>query len=99
MVHGCGVRTPIAAAVAAATCGFAIDEHIPKGGILLPAATSVIVAIGFEPPRHVACDVAFNTDGDAPNGHINCAPLTTTTPMFFPPFQWHYIFYNDCPSN
>ena len=24
--HGCGVRTPIAAAVAAATCGFAMDD-------------------------------------------------------------------------
>ena len=29
--HGCGVRTPIAAAVAAATCGFAMDVHIPNG--------------------------------------------------------------------
>lgn len=29
--HGIGVSTPIAAAVAAATVGFAGDIHIPKG--------------------------------------------------------------------
>ena len=32
-IQGCGVRTPKAAAVAAATCGFAMDEHIPNGGM------------------------------------------------------------------
>lgn len=30
-IHGCGVNTPKAAAVAAATCGLAIDVHIPNG--------------------------------------------------------------------
>jgi len=29
--HGCGVSTPCAAVVAAATCGLAIDWHMPKG--------------------------------------------------------------------
>jgi hypothetical protein len=29
--QGMGVRTPIAAAVADATVGLAIDEHMPKG--------------------------------------------------------------------
>lgn len=32
-IHGCGVRTPQAAAVAAATIGLAILAHIPKGAI------------------------------------------------------------------
>ena len=30
-MHGCGVRTPIAAAVAAATCGLLGVLHMPKG--------------------------------------------------------------------
>jgi hypothetical protein len=33
-MHGMGVKTPKAAAVAAATVGLAKDEHIPKGGTL-----------------------------------------------------------------
>ena len=32
--QGWGVSTPMAAAVAAATCGFARDVHIPKGVML-----------------------------------------------------------------
>lgn len=32
-IHGMGVRTPIAAAVAAATIGFAGDMHMPNGMI------------------------------------------------------------------
>jgi len=32
-IQGIGVRTPSAAAVADATVGFAIDVHIPNGGI------------------------------------------------------------------
>lgn len=33
-VHGIGVRTPLAAAVAAATAGFAGELHEPKFGML-----------------------------------------------------------------
>jgi len=33
-IHGIGVKTPRAAAVAAATCGFVKEVHIPKGIIL-----------------------------------------------------------------
>ena len=33
-IHGIGVRTPIAAAVAAATIGFAGDMHMANGMIL-----------------------------------------------------------------
>lgn len=33
-IQGIGVKTPNAAAVAAATVGFAMEEHIPKGSIL-----------------------------------------------------------------
>ena len=47
-IHGMGVRTPIAAAVAAATVGFAGDEHMPKGSTLVMGAKSMIVAVGAE---------------------------------------------------
>ncbi len=33
-MHGCGVSTPSAAAVAAATSGLASDMHVPNGAIL-----------------------------------------------------------------
>jgi hypothetical protein len=33
-MHGCGVSTPIAADVAAATCGLASELHMPNGAIL-----------------------------------------------------------------
>ena len=51
--QGWGVRTPIAAAVAAATAGFAIDEHIPQLPTLLMGAQSAILATGFPPMRIV----------------------------------------------
>lgn len=34
-MHGCGVRTPAAAAVAAATCGLDGELHIPKPEIFI----------------------------------------------------------------
>ena len=37
-IQGIGVITPIAAAVAEATVGFASEEHMPKGGILAMGA-------------------------------------------------------------
>lgn len=45
--HGCGVRTPIATAVAAATCGFAMDVHIPNGIIFTIGWLSVMHAGGM----------------------------------------------------
>ena len=46
-MQGIGVRVPIAAAVAAATCGFDIDLHIPKGLMFTIGAKSIILAIGI----------------------------------------------------
>ncbi len=43
-IHGIGVRTPNAAAVAAATAGFAGLEHIPK--VMGSFGRSMIVATG-----------------------------------------------------
>ena len=44
--QGIGVSTPSAAAVAAATVGFASDWHMPNGAIFAPGATSAMVATG-----------------------------------------------------
>jgi hypothetical protein len=44
--HGMGVNTPRAAAVAAATVGFAGDEHIPNGMMFISGLLSMIFASG-----------------------------------------------------
>lgn len=50
-MQGCGVSTPSAAAVAAATVGFAKDVHIPQLPTLLMGAQSAMLATGFPPIR------------------------------------------------
>jgi hypothetical protein len=44
--HGIGVSTPIAAEVAEATVGLAIERHIPKVG-MLAGVKSIVVAISM----------------------------------------------------
>jgi hypothetical protein len=72
--HGCGVSVPIAALVAAATCGFESEVHIPKGGTLL-GATSLTT------PASAVADTsvpdAANVDGVVPNEHCRVAPVHT----------------------
>lgn len=51
-MHGMGVSTPKAAAVAAATVGLAMLLHTPKGGIFTIGALSMMVAAG-KPPAMV----------------------------------------------
>jgi hypothetical protein len=43
--HGAGVSTPIAALVAAATAGLAIERHIPKGPMFVIGTKSITVAM------------------------------------------------------
>ena len=50
-IHGTGVRTPSAAAVADCTCGFAMLLHIPNGIIFTLGLLSIIVAAGLEQPN------------------------------------------------
>ena len=45
--HGCGVSTPCAAEVAAATCGFARVWHMPNGGMFDIGRKSITVATGL----------------------------------------------------
>jgi hypothetical protein len=73
-MHGIGVSTPKAAAVAAATCGLAGDMHMPNGMMLTIGTWSMMLAAG-------TLDVLTNLIGSTtrllgamPMVHINCAP-------------------------
>jgi hypothetical protein len=76
-MHGMGVRTPRAAAVAAATVGLAIDMHIPNGGILTIGAQSMIVAAGA-PAMVLFVGRTLRVEGAMPNEHIIMAPVVTS---------------------
>lgn len=47
-MQGMGVKAPNAAAVADATIGLAIDEHMPKGVILTIGLLSMMLAMGID---------------------------------------------------
>ncbi len=75
-MQGIGVKTPRAAAVAAITTGFAMEEHIPKGRIFSMGTWSMIVAAG----TCVSTRFTGRTTmllGAAPKLHFNIAPIQT----------------------
>jgi hypothetical protein len=82
-MHGIGVRTPKAAAVAAATIGFAGLIHIPNGSTLTIGAIAIIFAAGMQ--SVIVSDVGstIRVEGAAPNGHIVRAPIDTVGPGIF----------------
>jgi hypothetical protein len=67
-VHGIGVKTPKAAAVAAATAGFAGDEHIPKGRMFTNGLLSMMFASGV-PVSVRFCGSTTNALGATPKLH------------------------------
>ncbi len=75
-MHGMGVSTPSAAAVAAATAGLAGDMHIPKLAIFTSGWLSMMVAAGVRSSTLLVGNT-FSVLGATPNGHINRAPETT----------------------
>ena len=68
-IQGMGVRPPIAAAVADATVGFAIDWHIPNGRIFTIGAKSIIVAWSIPPNIGRDGSITINEDGAMPKEH------------------------------
>lgn len=66
--HGIGVSTPIAAAVAAATCGLAGQLHMPNGMTLTMGALSMIVAAGAPAMTH-GVGSTFKDEGATPKLH------------------------------
>ena len=84
-VHGCGVNTPNAAAVAEATAGLAIEVHIPIGVIFVLAAQSLIVAAGLPSIRTLCWFVVFNIPVPIPIVQAVVAPVTTISPIRYSP--------------
>src|SRR3954451_9502949 len=80
-MHGIGVSTPSAAAVAAATIGLASDRHIPNGRMLTIGAESVIAANGRPPATIRFVGSTFNVPGAAPNEHCVIAVATVAMPI------------------
>lgn len=80
-VHGCGVSTPNAAAVAEATAGLLIEVHIPIGVIFVLGSQSLIVAAGFPSIRTLCWFVVFNIPVPMPIVQTVVAPVTTISPI------------------
>jgi hypothetical protein len=76
-MHGIGVKTPNAAAVAAATTGFAGDMHIPKGMMLVIGMLSMILAAGISLVIIIFVGRTTSELGATPNVHIIIAPIQT----------------------
>jgi hypothetical protein len=85
-IHGIGVRTPIAEAVADATVGFERLIHIPKGFIFTNGLLSIIVAIGFELTLTILCGITVKGIGAFPKEHWSIALLHTQNPIYIPAF-------------
>ena len=74
--QGIGVNAPIAAEVAAATCGLASDWHMPKGGMFTFGILSMIFAAG-DPALTLLFGGTDSAEGAIPKLHVIIAPLTT----------------------
>lgn len=79
--HGMGVSTPNAAAVAAATIGFARLLHIPNGGMFTKGLLSIIVAAGDPPANVLSVGSTTRELGASPKLHCIMAPATTSWPI------------------
>jgi len=78
--HGIGVSAPNAAAVAAATVGFAMDEHMPNGMMFTIGLLSMMLASGVAVSTLFAGKTA-SVLGAAPKLHCNIAPMQTCIPI------------------
>jgi hypothetical protein len=90
--QGCGVNTPIAALVAAATAGLVRVVHIPKGAIFTMGLLSMILATGWEDVTTILSGKTVRMPGATPKLHCNVAPLHTANPIFKPPFDYFFLF-------
>jgi hypothetical protein len=80
-VQACGVSTPSAAAVAAATAGFESVLHIPKGGMFTVAAPSSMVPTGLPSAMTIVLLVAMKPTGVLPNAHLIVVPVVSNKPI------------------
>jgi hypothetical protein len=86
-MQGCGVNTPMAAEVAAATCGLLRVLHIPNGMIFVIGILSMVVAAGRLHALTLLAGGIVNVLGAAPKVQFIMAPLVTCiaiqTPVYF----------------
>ena len=80
-IQGIGVKTPKAAAVAAATIGFAMDMHEPKGAMFIMGLLSMMFAAGILLAMVLFKGRTVNVPGAIPKEHIIMAPEFTCMPM------------------
>ena len=73
-MQGMGVSTPIAAAVAEAPVGFAIDWHMPKGAMLTMGLLSMMLPIAIFIHLGRMGSRTEKVDGAIPKLHCNIAP-------------------------
>ena len=90
--QGIGVKTPAAAAVAAATVGLETVEHTPKGMTLTNGLLSMIVAANMVTVTLLAGNT-IRMDGAAPKEHCSTAPPVTRKPIVGTPEKISY----SCP--
>jgi hypothetical protein len=83
-MQGCGVNTPIAADVAAATWGFTRLVHIPKGSIFTMGLLSKITAVGLLIIFTRLVGRTWKVEGVSPKEHLNVAPRTTICGIYKP---------------
>ena len=81
--QGIGVSVPQAAAVAAATVGFASDWHMPKGMMFDIGTMSMMFAISIFPHLGRRGTVTISDDGAIPKLHCSIAPIHTKFPIIF----------------
>lgn len=82
-MQGIGVRTPRAAAVAAATVGLEGVVHMPKGLILTMGAKSMMVRAGVLEHWVRAVLVAVRGVGIMPKAHLHIEPVLIKRDMRF----------------
>jgi hypothetical protein len=80
--QGMGVKTPNAAEVAAATCGLAMELHIPKGNIFTIGLLSIMVAAGRFDVSTPLVGSTIRVAGATPKVHDIIAPLHTHILIF-----------------
>jgi len=76
-MQGIGVNTPIAAAVAAATIGFAGEMHMANGIMLTIGMKSMMLASGTSSVITMFVGSTISELGAMPIVHINVAPMQT----------------------
>src|SRR5438552_19077273 len=86
-MQGCGVSTPSAAEVAAATAGLAMLMHMPNGMMLTIEMWSMMLAANWLPHFTRWFGSTTRLDGVVPKEHISVALLTTCIGMAVSPID------------